>query len=64
MEIDKFVIDNLGFDKFEFDKIGLHGQKCLVSLESLLFGFFGSNHGMKILQGWDEWSTYMSECKL
>jgi hypothetical protein len=24
MDFDKFVIDNLGFDKFEFDKIGLH----------------------------------------
>ena len=24
MEFDKFVINNLGFDKFEFDKIGLH----------------------------------------
>ncbi len=26
MEFDKFVIDNLGLDKFEFDKIGLHDE--------------------------------------
>ena len=33
MEFDKFVIDNLGFDKFEFDKIGLHGKfsKCAIN---------------------------------
>jgi hypothetical protein len=30
MEFDKFVIDILGFDKFEFDKKGLHGKKHLA----------------------------------
>jgi hypothetical protein len=34
MEFDKFVIDNLGFDKFEFDKIGLQAKLVLIKTKA------------------------------
>ena len=36
MEFDKFVIDILGFDKFEFDKKGLHASDVYTSKKILI----------------------------